>query len=492
MSSHREVVVGGDPGPANSADDPLLSGVRRQRALLQERVVSSRELVERSLALIEAAQPSLNAFRCVRAQEALEEADEADRALGRGERRPLLGVPVAIKDDIDLAGETTGFGCEGTFEPKAADAEAVRRLRSAGSPIVGKTTTPELGQWPVTESRVSGITRNPWSLEHTPGGSSGGSAAAVAGGLIAAALGSDGLGSVRVPAAWTHLVGIKPQRGRISTWPDPEPFNGLACIGPLARQVADAALLLDAATGNHPHDPHRPPPPDESFLDVALRADPGRPLRIALSCKPPFAVFPTPVDDRACGLVKRMGEVLEGLGHHVEQEAPRFGVLGVGVLPRSMAGISEWCRRVPDTSLLDRRTLETARLGGILGGPVLKLARALERPMARQVGKIFDRYDLVLMPTTAQPPLAIGALSGLSSVATDRRMLAACPFTWPWNVLGWPAMSVPAGLTDGLPLGAQLLGPSCSESLLISLAAQLEASERWHERWPPNRVQLAT
>src|SRR6202023_4023472 len=163
---------------------------------------------------------------------ALGEADEADRRLAAGERAPLLGVPIAIKDDTDIEGETTPFGCEGTFEPKLADGEVVRRLRAAGAVIVGKTTTPEFGQWPITEGSAFGITRNPWSLEHTPGGSSGGSAAAVAAGLVPAGLGSGGLGSVPIPAAWTHLVGIKPQRGRISTWPDPGAFNGLTCIGP--------------------------------------------------------------------------------------------------------------------------------------------------------------------------------------------------------------------------------------------------------------------
>jgi amidase len=467
------------------AQQPTFAGLREQLELLTRREASSRELVERSLARIEASQETLNAFRCTRPEAALAEADEADRRLGASEKAPLLGVPVAIKDDTDLAGESTPFGCAGQFEVKGEDAEVVRRLKAAGAVIVGKTTTPEIGQWPLTESPTFGVTRNPWSLQHTPGGSSGGSAAAVAAGLVPAALGSDGLGSVRIPAAWTNLVGIKPQRGRISPWPEPEPFNGLACIGPLGRTVADVALLLDAVSGHHPRDPHRPPRPAEPFAAAAERADPGRPLHIALSLKSPYAPVARPLDKGVQAAIERVGEALARLGHLVELADPAYGVLGVGVLPRSIAGVSDWVKRVPDRALLDSRTVQTARLGARLGGRLLRGARSLERPMARQLSRIFRRFDLVLTPTTAKPPLPVGAIDGLSGWVTDKTMLAACPYTWPWNVVGWPAINVPAGLTEqGLPLGAQLLGPANSEPLLIALAGQLERSERWHERHP--------
>lgn len=233
-------------------------GLVAMAAALAEGSVSARRLTEDALCRIAAAQPELNAFRTVRADAALAEADAADRRLAAGERLPLLGVPLAVKDDMDVTGEPTAFGCAGSFPPKTADSEAVRRLRAAGAVIVGKTQTPELGQWPFTEGGAFGETRNPWNPAYTPGGSSGGSAAAVAAGLVPAALGSDGAGSVRIPAAWTHLVGVKPQRGRISTWPEPESFNGLTVNGVLARTVADAALLLDAASGPHPEDLHRP------------------------------------------------------------------------------------------------------------------------------------------------------------------------------------------------------------------------------------------
>ena len=212
--------------------------------------VTSDELVRRSLDVIDASQSTLNAFRVVLTKEALADAAEADRKRAAGEQLPLLGIPIAVKDDVDVAGVPTRYGADGYIRKAHQDAEVVRRLRAAGAVIVGKTNTCELGQWPFTSGPAFGHTRNPWSREHTPGGSSGGSAAAVAAGLVAAAIGSDGAGSVRIPAAWTHLVGIKPQRGRISTWPLPEAFNGITVNGVLARTVTDAALVLDAASGN--------------------------------------------------------------------------------------------------------------------------------------------------------------------------------------------------------------------------------------------------
>jgi amidase len=463
------------------------AGLRGQADLLARGQVSARELVERSLSAAEATAPTLNAFRCLRRDAAIREADEADRRLRAGERAPLLGVPVAVKDDLDVAGETTPFGCAGSFFPRQADAHAVSRLREAGAVIIGKTNTPELGQWPITESTEFGVTRNPWDAALTPGGSSGGSAAAVAAGVVSAALGSDGLGSVRIPAAWTHLVGIKPQRGRISTWPDPESFNGLTCIGPLARTVADAALLLDAAAGNHPRDRHQPRALAGSFAAAAAR-EPRR-LRVALSLKIPYAPAPARLDDQVRAAVQRIAGAIEALGHDVELADPAYGFLGVGALPRSLAGLRKWSAHVPDTSLLDPRTRHNVRVGQLLGGPVLAAARLLEPAMARQVGSIFRRFDVVLTPTTAQPPLSVGAIDQLSGWQTDQVMVASCPYTWPWNVLGWPAMNVPAGFTSaGAPVGAQLVGAEGNEALLISLAAQLEQGERWYEHRPPNSV----
>ncbi|MFF7356653.1 amidase [Streptomyces filipinensis] len=463
------------------SDDRAAPLVESRRALA-EGAVTSRVLVERALERIEATQGTLNAFRIVRAEAALAEADAADRELAAGGRRPLLGVPVAVKDDMDVAGEPTAFGCRGAFPPVAEDGEAVRRLRAAGAVIVGKTNTCELGQWPFTEGAAFGDTRNPWHTGHTPGGSSGGSAAAVAAGLVPAALGSDGAGSVRIPASWTGLIGIKPQRGRISTWPRGESFHGITVNGTLARTVADAALLLDAASGNHDRDPHRPP---ALTVADAVGRDPGR-LRVALSLKPPFTAVPARLHPEVRARVVELAERLAGAGHDVEEADPPYGQIGLTFVPRATAGIADWVREAPDPALLDPRTRDAARLGRLLGGAPLRAARRAEAVLHRRIGAFFERYDVILAPTTAAPPPRIGALYGLRGLATDRAMIAACPYAWPWNVLGWPGVNVPAGFVgDGLPVGAQLLGPAHSEPLLVSVAAQLEAELRWHERWPP-------
>ncbi|WP_330324159.1 amidase [Streptomyces pseudovenezuelae] len=461
------------------------AGLVETARALADGTITSRALVEQSLARIEASQGSLNAFRIVRARAALAEAAAADAQLAAGVRTPLLGVPVAVKDDMDVAGEPTAFGCRGEFPAVARDGEAVRRLRAAGAVIVGKTNTCEFGQWPFTEGPAFGATRNPWNPDHTPGGSSGGSAAAVAAGLVPAALGSDGAGSVRIPASWTHLVGIKPQRGRVSTWPRGESFQGITVNGTLARTVADAALLLDAAAGNHPLDPHRPPAVDAS---AAVGRDPGR-LRVALALKPPFTALPARLQPEVRARVVELAERLSALGHTVEEADPPYGQIGLTFIPRATAGIAERVREAPFPALLDRRTRDAARLGGLLGGVPLRAARRAEAVLHRRIGGFFTAYDVVLAPTTAAPPPRIGAMLELSGPATDRAMIAACPYAWPWNVLGWPGVNVPAGFVgEGLPVGAQLLGPANSEPLLLSLAAQLEAELRWHEAWPPEQA----
>ncbi|WP_406180647.1 amidase [Streptomyces canus] len=461
------------------------AGLVETARALADGTITSRALVEQALARIETSQPSLNAFRIVRTKAALAEAEAADAQLAAGVRKPLLGVPIAVKDDMDVAGEPTAFGCRGEFPAVARDGEAVRRLRAAGAVIVGKTNTCEFGQWPFTEGPAFGATRNPWSPEHTPGGSSGGSAAAVAAGLVPAALGSDGAGSVRIPASWTHLVGIKPQRGRISTWPRGESFQGITVNGTLARTVADAALLLDAAAGNHVLDPHRPPAVDAS---AAVGRDPGR-LRIALALRPPFTALPARLQPEVRARIVELAEKLSDLGHTVEEADPPYGQIGLTFIPRATAGIAERVREAPFPALLDRRTRGAARLGGLLGGVPLRVARRAEAVLHRRIGGFFTSYDVVLAPTTAAPPPRIGAMLELGGLATDRAMIAACPYAWPWNVLGWPGVNVPAGfLGGGLPVGAQLLGPANSEPLLLSLAAQLEAELRWHEVWPEPRV----
>ncbi|TSE00069.1 amidase [Skermania sp. ID1734] len=456
-------------------------GLQDFAAALRDGRITSTHAVSDALDRIDSSQSTLNAFRVVR-HAALDEAAAADRALTQGTDLPLLGVPIAIKDDTDIAGEPTAFGCAGDFPRKTEDAEVVRRLRAAGAVIVGKTNTCELGQWPFTDGAAFGYSRNPWNRDRTPGGSSGGSAAAVAAGLVPAALGSDGAGSVRIPAAWTNLVGIKPQRGRISTWPDAEAFNGITVNGPLARTVADAALLLDVCSGNHDGDLHRPQP--ISAVD-AVTADPG-PLRIALSYRIPFTATRTALDPQVRAGVERIAATLRRLGHTVTIADPAYNLLlSASFLPRATAGVDAWLRRVPDRTLVDARTRATARTGQLLGGLPLRAARRAERLLHKQIGAIFTDFDIVLAPTTATPPPRVDAMDNQSSWATDKLITAACPYAWPWNVLGWPSVNVPAGFTDdGLPIGAQLMGNANAEPRLISVAAQLESELRWDLQRP--------
>jgi len=449
--------------------------------------LTSVELVRRSLDAIDASQPTLNAFRVVLRDSALAEAAAADRKRAAGQDHssfPLLGVPIAVKDDVDVAGVPTRFGADGAVVEAAADAEVVRRLRAAGAVIVGKTNTCELGQWPFTSGPAFGHTRNPWSREHTPGGSSGGSAAAVAAGLVAAAIGSDGAGSVRIPAAWTHLVGIKPQRGRISTSPLPEAFNGITVNGVLARTVADAALVLDAASGNAPGDLHTPPP--VQVADHVSRA-PG-PLRVALSTKFPYTFFRARLHPEIQVAMDGVARQLEQLGHTMIAADPDYDLrMSWSFLARSTAGIPQLMQRMGTGVTWDRRTTANARTGWLLSEDVLRKARAHEAASRRRIGWIFNLADVVLAPTTALPPPRVDAFDGLSGWATDRAMIRACPATWPWNLLGWPSINVPAGFTsEGLPIGVQLMGPANSEPLLVSLAAALEAINGWATDQPDN------
>ena len=460
-----------------------LDGLVAQADALAAGEVSARELTERSLAAIAATQPTLNAFRVVCAESALVDAERADRRLAAGERAPLLGVPVAIKDDVDLADHSTPFGCAGEHRAAERDAEPVRRLREAGAVVVGKTNAPEVGQWHFSETEAFGATRNPWHLDHTPGGSSGGAAAAVAAGLVAGAMGSDGAGSIRIPAAWTNLVGLKPQRGRVSTWPDAEAFNGLSCYGPLTRSVADSALMLDVLAGNVPADRHHVPAPAEPFAEAARR-QPGQ-LRIALSFKVPLGVS-SKLDPEHRAAVEALARELEAAGHAVELRDPDYGLVGAALVPRGMSAVDAWLReREIDRSQLEPRTRVHARMGRMLGGAPLRAARAAEPGLRRRLGAIFEQADLVLTPTTAAPPPRIDQLKGRGYWATSTAASATCPFAWPWNVVGWPALSVPAGFTAaGLPIGAQLVAPALGEATLLALAAQLETVRGWQQQRP--------
>jgi amidase len=468
-----------------SPEELAYAGVARQAELVRAGEVSSRELVELCLERIERLEPALNAFRIVMAERALAEAEQAQARLGAGEDRPLLGVPLAIKDNVDVAGELTTHGTGAYGPPAAADAEVVARLRSAGAIVIGKTQLPELAAFGFTESATWGVTNNPWNADRTCGGSSGGSAAAVAAGMVGIAQASDGAGSIRIPAACCGLFGLKPQRGRISMAPDPDHWHGLSVFGCVSRSVLDTALFLDVASGAAAGDPVTPPPPSRPFVDAVREAPPR--LRIAVSTQP---VVPARIDDEVRRAVEQTAALLRSLGHDVRERDPDWGSIRNGIgnpsVARYLRGIRDDAARMPKPWRLERRTRGLARLGRLVGEGLLARTRSAEPAHAARLNAIFDDHDVVLTPVAARPPVEVGRWEGLGGVRTLAGMFPVYPFTVPWNFVGQPAAAVPAGFTaDGLPLSVQLAGRPNDEATLLSLAAQLEAERSWADKLPP-------
>jgi amidase len=465
------------------------AGIARQAELIAAGEISSRELVELYLQRIERLDRSgigrqLNCFRVVLGERALLEADQADGRRRAGGERPLLGVPIAVKDDIDLAGEVTAFGTNAHGGPAEADAEVVRRLREAGAVIIGKTNVPELTMWPFTETATFGATRNPWDRQRAPGGSSGGSAAAVAAGLVGAALGSDGAGSIRIPAAWCGLFGLKPQRGRVSMGPRRRPWYGLSVNGVLTRTVRDTALFLDLASGAIDSDRDRAPAPAVPFAQSASTA-PGR-LRIAFSKRIPAGVIPR-LDEEAARSLDETVALLRSLGHELSECDPDYGLDAIpAVLARYLRGIHDDAQELAHPERLERRTRAMARLGGLIGPAPLERMLAREPEIAHRLNRVLEDHDVLLTPATATPPPSIGRLQGRGAIWTLNAVAAMVPYNGVWNLTGQPAASVPAGFgSDGLPRGIQLVGSTNDEATLLSLAGQIEAERPWAPQRPP-------
>jgi amidase len=456
------------------------AGIARQADLMRDGDLSSRELVELYLDRIQRLNPELNAFRIVYGEAALLEAEQADARRQAGESRPLLGVPIAVKDNIDQAGEVTPNGTGAYDGPAERDCEQIRRLREAGAVLIGRVLCPELSAIGATESPTWGVTRNPWNTDRTPGGSSGGSAAAVAAGLAAGATASDGAGSIRLPAANCGLFGLKPQRGRVSTSPDPEHWHGMSVYGCLTRTVLDTAVYLDAVAGAVPGDRDSVPPPARRFAESAQT--PPEKLRIALSFRPQF---PARIDRDSRRLTEETAELLRGLGHEVVEREPAYGDVGNGMIPRYLKGIQEDAERVARPERLSRRTRGLARLGRLIPGKVLAKARRDEARQAARINRVLEDCDVILSPQTARPAVSATEWEGRSGLSTLVRMAMTYPYTAAWNVTGQPAASVPAGLSaDGLPLAVQLVGRPADESTLLSLAAQIESERPWADRRP--------
>ncbi|HMJ02692.1 MAG TPA: amidase [Conexibacter sp.] len=453
--------------------DLAFAGIVRQAELVRAGEVSPRELVELYLERIARIGPRLNAIRVVFAERALAEADQAAARRRGGDERPLLGVPVLIKDDTDVAGEVTCRGSGAEDRPAAADAEAVARLRAAGAIVLGKTHTPELMQWPFTESATWGITRNPWALDRSPGGSSGGSGAAVAAGLAGAALATDGAGSIRIPATCCALYGLKPQRGRIPSTPVDDGWQGLTTYGCVTRSVGDTALWLDVTADRADGEP--------TFAEAAAREP--RPLRIACSTSNPLFA-PLHAEQRAA--YEQTIELLRSLGHAVEEVRVPYADVLTEIVPRYLRGVADDAAQLAHPRRLERRTRAMARMGRTLPDAMIARARQREAVTARRLGRLFDVHDVLLTPGTAQLPLPVGRYEGRGALWTFNGVARYTPYTPPWNVTGQPAASVPAGFTpEGVPLAVQLVGRMRDEATLLSLSAQLEAARPWADRRPP-------
>jgi len=459
-------------------------------ARIRQGELSPVEVTEEALRRIARLNPALNAFVSVDADLALAQAAESQARLGRGEGGTLEGVPLGIKDNTAAAGFATSRGSWASSSGvETTDAEVVGRLRRAGAVIVGKTNLPELGAIPVTESDRLGACRNPWDPRRTPGGSSGGSAAAVAAGMVPAAQGNDGGGSLRIPASCCGLLGLKPSRGRISLSPGPgDAMAGLVSPGFLTVTTADMALLLDETAGPAPGDPYFAPSLRIPFTAALSR--PGPRLRIGWTLVPPV---PAPVDQGCQAAVWEAARMLETLGHHVSEVDPGwqrpglaldFRVVWAAGMHANLLGLGPSSGAGPR---VEPHIAALGELGARTGSGELLLAQARLQLYAREVASLWQEYDLILTPTLARLPLAVGELF-LGAASDPMAPMAAAdsftPFTPLFNITGQPAASLPVHWEGEIPIGVQLAGRLYEEASLLAVCQELEEASGWPQRAP--------
>ncbi|MGY1803799.1 amidase [Blastococcus sp. SYSU D00922] len=459
-----------------------------QAAAVRAKEVSPTELVEHALGRIDALDPGLGAFITVTPERAREAAGRAEAVLREGgDLPPLLGVPTAIKDLNNTAGVRTTFGSAvmADFVPAVDDA-VVTKLAAAGTISLGKTNTPEFGFPCYTDNELAGPARCPWDPTRLAGGSSGGAAVAVAAGMVPFAQGSDGGGSIRIPASINGIYGIKPTRGRVSNAPFGSEVTGLGTNGPLARTVRDAAAMLDAMAGPVLGDPAWAPPlpPGETFLGAADR-DPGR-LRIGR-----FRETPMPgvvLDPEVTAAFEDASALLASLGHEVE-DVPE-GLLGPDVLPsfEQVWALSGTTLPVPPGRVGELRPLtrELRARGLAMSAQAAMESMFALRVFSRRFLHATQRYDVLLAPVVTMTPRPVGWFDADGDGAEDfERNKRYAAFTALFNVTGQPAVSVPLHWTDGgLPIGSMLVGRPADEVTLISLSAQVEAARPWAGRHP--------
>jgi amidase len=471
-----------------ASTDLMFTPVTDLAARVRGGELAARELVQASLDRIAQLDPELNAFVELDAERALAAAD----AIEPGDERPFAGVPIGIKANVPVEGLCMNFGSRFLQGHRPGhNAYLIRRLREAGFVIVGVTNMPEFGILPTTEPRQSGPTRNPWDRSRTPGGSSGGSAAAVAAGMVPIAHGNDGGGSIRIPASCTGLVGLKPSRGRISRGPDMGD-SFLVSDGVLSHTVSETANLLDVLAGYEVGDSTWAPRPAEPYA-TSVRRDPGR-LRVAMTAANPLDVD---VDPECVHGMHQAAELLSSLGHDVEEANP--GMPGRDALrlfigafgPAVSMGISYGellAGRPPNDDEIEplsraihEQSQQTTSVGYLL-------AVAQLQALARGIVAFFAGYDLLLTPALAERPLPIGECHGYGEdpMADLARSGRFTPFTARFNVTGQPAISVPIGFgEDGLPTNVQIVGKPLGEDTLLQVAGQIEAARPWAQHRPP-------
>ncbi|MFN8149400.1 MAG: amidase family protein [Candidatus Nanopelagicales bacterium] len=457
---------------ATTSTDWTASGIA---AGVRSRHRAAVDTVREALDRLDARDGDLAAFQVVRREAALREAAAVDGAIADGAAResgslPLAGVPIAVKDNVAVEGEPMREGSAATpAHPQIANHEVVRRLRQAGAVVVGITRLPELGVFGTTDS-VYGVTRNPWDLDRTPGGSSGGSAAAVAAGIVPVAHGNDGMGSIRIPAACTGLVGIKPGLGVVPAEVGPNDWYGMTENGVLATTATDAGLVLSVLA-------------EDPTLAAAGDAADGPELRIAVSTRPPVQF--AKVDREHVRALFATAAALMHDGHTVERHDPTYPTpVAIAALARWFAGTALEAEHLDET-LLEPRVRTHARIGRFV------IDRGLVRDSGRDswvesAGDLLTSYDVLMTPVLATPPLPAKRWGDTTWFETMRASVPWAPFAAPWNLAGFPAMSVPAGVhpEHGTPMSVQLVGRPGRERTLLSLARSIERLRPWPRTAP--------
>ena len=452
--------------------------------LIAAKEISPLEVMRMTLERIEQVNPGLNAFVALCPEAALDQAATMTEAISKGEKLgPLAGLPLGVKDLEDTKGMVTSHGSI-PFKANMAQKDSIQvaRLKSAGAIVVGKTNVPEFGFTGFTKNRLHGVTGNPYNTERTPGGSSGGAAAAISGGLVPLATGSDAGGSIRIPASYSGCFGLKPSFGRIPIGPAPfVTYSHMIVMGPLTRCVRDAALYMDCAMGPHPADPYSLPEPGKSFLECVAELPEG--LKIAFSPDLGYAV----VQKEVMACVEKAVKAFEGMGHQVEK----------------------WPGKLPDTGGVWSDLIATdiyAQLSGVLdkqrdqfGRTLVSVLDKTRKMSVEQITaiqqlraelnagleRLFDEFDLLLTPTMPTEAFAAGGPPPAEIDGTPIPLLGAVAFTYPFNFSGHPAATLPAGLTpNGLPAGLQIVAPRHKDSLVLQAAYAYENARPWVDNWP--------